>query len=99
MLLHREIDQHAGATVGAPFGTDLEMPHGGIAHARLAPHRLDGLRHLVGLGPLAAAMDDDIDILISEVGPRDGLQSIEPVMPLAAKKAWIAAEAAVAQAQ
>ncbi len=34
------------------------------------------------------------DILISEVGPRDGLQSIDRVMPLAAKKAWIAAEAA-----
>lgn len=33
-------------------------------------------------------------ITISEVGPRDGLQSIKPVMPLEAKKAWIAAEAA-----
>lgn len=33
-------------------------------------------------------------ILVSEVGPRDGLQSIARVMPLAAKKAWIAAEAA-----
>jgi len=35
-----------------------------------------------------------IDVLVSEVGPRDGLQSIAPVMPLAAKKAWITAEAA-----
>lgn len=35
-----------------------------------------------------------MNILISEVGPRDGLQSIAPVMPLDAKKAWIAAEAA-----
>jgi hydroxymethylglutaryl-CoA lyase len=35
-----------------------------------------------------------MDILISEVGPRDGLQSIENIMPLAAKKAWIDAEAA-----
>jgi hydroxymethylglutaryl-CoA lyase len=34
------------------------------------------------------------DILVSEVGPRDGLQSSKPVMPLAAKKAWIDAEAA-----
>jgi len=34
------------------------------------------------------------DILISEVGPRDGLQSISAIMPTAAKKAWIAAEAA-----
>ena len=34
------------------------------------------------------------DILISEVGPRDGLQSIDRLMPIAAKKAWIAAEAA-----
>ncbi len=33
-------------------------------------------------------------ILISEVGPRDGLQSIATVMPLEAKKAWIDAEAA-----
>lgn len=33
-------------------------------------------------------------VLMSEVGPRDGLQSIERIMPLEAKKAWIAAEAA-----
>ena len=36
----------------------------------------------------------DIDVLVSEVGPRDGLQSIRPIMPLEARKAWIAAEAA-----
>lgn len=34
------------------------------------------------------------DILVSEVGPRDGLQSIKAVLPTEAKKAWIAAEAA-----
>lgn len=34
------------------------------------------------------------EILISEVGPRDGLQSIRTVMPLEAKKAWVSAEAA-----
>jgi len=33
-------------------------------------------------------------ILISEVGPRDGLQSIKPIMSLEAKQAWIRAEAA-----
>lgn len=33
-------------------------------------------------------------ILVSEVGPRDGLQSIQPTLPTATKKAWIAAEAA-----
>lgn len=33
------------------------------------------------------------EILISEVGTRDGLQSIDRVMPLEAKKAWIKAEA------
>lgn len=33
-------------------------------------------------------------ILISEVGLRDGLQSIDRIMPLAAKQSWIAAEAA-----
>lgn len=31
---------------------------------------------------------------ISEVGPRDGLQNIETVMPTEAKKSWISAEAA-----
>jgi hydroxymethylglutaryl-CoA lyase len=31
----------------------------------------------------------NVDILVSEVGPRDGLQSIKQVMPLAAKLAWI----------
>lgn len=35
-----------------------------------------------------------IDIEVSEVGLRDGLQSIRPVLPTAAKKAWIDAEAA-----
>lgn len=33
-------------------------------------------------------------IRVSEVGPRDGLQSIKAVLPTEAKKAWIAAEAA-----
>lgn len=37
---------------------------------------------------------NDIDVLISEVGPRDGLQSIKSIMPTEAKQAWIAAEAA-----
>ena len=32
-------------------------------------------------------------IEISEVGPRDGLQSIQAIMPTMAKKAWIKAEA------
>lgn len=32
-------------------------------------------------------------IMISEVGPRDGLQSIKSIMPIEAKKAWIKAEA------
>jgi hydroxymethylglutaryl-CoA lyase len=32
------------------------------------------------------------DIEISEVGPRDGLQSIKAIMPTEAKKAWIKAE-------
>jgi len=35
-----------------------------------------------------------VDIWVSEVGPRDGLQSLSRVMPLTAKKDWIAAEAA-----
>ena len=34
------------------------------------------------------------EILVSEVGPRDGLQSVDRIMPTADKKRWIAAEAA-----
>ncbi len=41
-----------------------------------------------------SSSSSDIDVLVSEVGPRDGLQSISRVMPTEAKKAWIAAEAA-----
>ncbi len=33
-----------------------------------------------------------IDITISEVGPRDGLQSIQQIMPTEAKKTWIQAQ-------
>lgn len=35
----------------------------------------------------------NIDVLVSEVGPRDGLQNISAIMPLANKKKWITAEA------
>ena len=35
-----------------------------------------------------------IDVLVSEVGPRDGLQSIAAILPTATKLAWIRAEAA-----
>lgn len=38
--------------------------------------------------------NQDIDVLVSEVGPRDGLQSIRSIMPTEAKQRWIAAEAA-----
>ncbi len=38
-------------------------------------------------------MTNDIDILVSEVGPRDGLQSIETVLPTAIKHRWIGAQA------
>ena len=34
------------------------------------------------------------DVLISEVGPRDGLQNVASIMPPAARQAWIEAEAA-----
>lgn len=36
----------------------------------------------------------EVDVQVSEVGPRDGLQSIRPIMATADKKAWISAEAA-----
>ena len=35
-----------------------------------------------------------IDVKVSEVGPRDGLQNIDSILPTPAKKAWVAAEAA-----
>jgi len=35
----------------------------------------------------------DIDILVSEVGPRDGLQSIDAILPTAVKNAWVRAQA------
>ena len=37
-------------------------------------------------------MASNIDIEISEVGPRDGLQSLKSIMPTEAKKAWIKAQ-------
>ncbi len=39
-------------------------------------------------------INNEIDILISEVGPRDGLQNTNGIMPTSAKKAWISAQAA-----
>ena len=39
-------------------------------------------------------MPQDIDVLVSEVGPRDGLQSIRRTMPTKAKLKWIEALAA-----
>ena len=39
-------------------------------------------------------MTPEIDILVSEVGPRDGLQSIQRAMPTSIKHRWIAALAA-----
>lgn len=38
-----------------------------------------------------ASRTSDIDIVISEVGPRDGLQSVDRTMPTALKHRWIAA--------
>jgi len=39
------------------------------------------------------------DVLVSEVGPRDGLQSLSTSMPLDLKQAWIQAEAAAGVAE
>ena len=39
-------------------------------------------------------MSAAIDVTVSEVGTRDGLQNIDTILPTEAKKAWIAAEAA-----
>lgn len=38
--------------------------------------------------------DTVTDILISEVGPRDGLQNVDSLMPLEARCRWVSAEAA-----
>ena len=39
-------------------------------------------------------MKDGIDVLVHEVGPRDGLQSIETIFPTDVKLEWIRREAA-----
>ncbi len=39
--------------------------------------------------PAATTMLPPADVLISEVGPRDGLQSVSATMPTAAKKRWL----------
>jgi hydroxymethylglutaryl-CoA lyase len=39
--------------------------------------------------PAAATLPPPADVLISEVGPRDGLQSVSATMPTAAKKRWL----------
>ena len=38
-------------------------------------------------------MADDIDVLVSEVGPRDGLQNTKQFMPTEYKKKWVSAAA------
>jgi len=43
---------------------------------------------------MTGAPNTACDVLVSEVGPRDGLQNIQAVMPTEAKKAWITAAAA-----
>ena len=46
-------------------------------------------------------MSQNIDVLVHEVGPRDGLQSIQTIFPTEAKMEWIRreAEAGVPQIQ
>ena len=39
-------------------------------------------------------MTEDIDVLVSEVGPRDGLQSIQTIFSTEGKMEWIRREAA-----
>lgn len=43
------------------------------------------------MGGTEALVTDAVDVIISEVGPRDGLQSIGTAMPTAAKHAWVRA--------
>src|SRR5256885_13634744 len=45
-------------------------------------------------GAVMAITREDIDIIVSEVGPRDGLQSVARAMPTAVKHRWIAGLAA-----
>jgi len=44
-----------------------------------------------GAGAPLSAPPRSPDILVSEVGPRDGLQSIKPVLPIEVKQQWIQA--------
>ncbi|MBN9755288.1 Hydroxymethylglutaryl-CoA lyase [Pseudonocardia sp. Ae406_Ps2] len=41
-----------------------------------------------------ASRTSEVDVLVSEVGPRDGLQSVDRTMPTAVKHRWVAALAA-----
>src|SRR5262249_39625164 len=50
-----------------------------------------GPRTLRQRTPPVSRTTDDTDVLISEVGPRDGLQSLKRAMPTEAKNRWIAA--------
>lgn len=86
-------------TVTASFAIDPEAK--GYARRRIRRDRPDDEecrrhRRLSRHRPGGATVDlpgahSVTTILLSEVGLRDGLQSIDRVMPLAAKKAWIAA--------
>ncbi len=63
-----------------PDADHRALEHSRHLRAREAPRaRRDGLNLM------------SREILVSEVGPRDGLQSIKSIMPLEAKKAWISA--------
>src|SRR5262249_39997984 len=69
----------------------------GIGSARSAAHVTR--RHSMGKRACRSRaarnkMTPEIDILVSEVGPRDGLQSIKRAMPTAVKNRWITALAA-----
>ena len=68
-----------------------------FAAVTVATIAVDFALDAAALGGRAAqefAMNADRDIIISEVGPRDGLQSLDSIMSTAAKKEWIRAEAA-----
>ena len=52
------------------------------------------MRYLPSCEAVTEESVQTVDVVITEVGPRDGLQNTANFMPTAAKKAWISAEAA-----
>src|ERR1700741_3646162 len=69
-------------------GLSLVRRHGAGSLGDVVKPHLGYNLYQMAKGRPVAQYSPKIDVLVSEVGPRDGLQSIDRIMPLEAKKAW-----------